>query len=215
MSANLNEIIANLGVVPGPVQRADGVLGAVRGGKTGEMLVGQAHGKYYEAAVRGRLHYSHCAARAMSAPATSAIGNIIWNPPGSGVNLVFTQYNIIYLVTDADALEVDFCYSPQTAVPGSVTVANASGPCLVGPAGTPTSAAKAYAIATITTAAIPIRALMEIGDARLTLGPRNCSGDLEGSIIIPPGYLASLHTIAAAGTAGVTSTLFWEEVPIV
>ncbi len=211
---NLQDLLISLSGKVGPVQAADGSTIPLRLGKTGELGVSFVHGKYYEAAVRGRLHYSHCAARAMSAPATSAIGNIVWNPPSSGVNCVFYQYNVVYLVTDADALEVDFCYSAQATVPGSVTVANASGPCLVGAVGTPTSAAKAYAIATITTAATPIRALMEIGDARLTLGPCNSSGDLEGSIIIPPGYLASLHSIAAAGTAGITSTLVWEEVPI-
>lgn len=211
---NLNEIIANLGVVPGPVQRADGVLGAVRGGKTGEMLISQTHGKYYEAALRGRLHYSYCAAIAMSASATSALGNILWNPPNSGVNLALGKWDLANVVTDNNALEFLLGYSVQAAVPGSVTAA-VTGPALLGPVGTPTSLAKAYSVATITTAATAICSLGYIYAAIDTVGQGQIQGDFDGSIIVPPGYLVHIMCAAAAGASGTYSTLFWEEVPIV
>jgi len=214
MSVQLNEIVANLGVVPGPVRRSDGVVGAVRGGKTGEMLLSQCHGKYYEAASRGSLFYSYCAAIAMSASATSAVGNIIWNPPGSGVNAVLGKWDFSNVVTDANALELLLGYSVQATVPGSVTAA-VTGPCLLGPVGSPTSLCKAYSIATITTAATAIASLAYIYAAIDTVGQGQIQGDFDGSIIIPPGYLVHLMCAVAAGTAGTYSTLFWEEVPII
>ena len=214
MSAQLNEIIANLGVVPGAVQRADGTLGAVRGGKTGEMLISQAHGKYYEAALRGKLHYSYCAAIAMSASATAAIGNIVWNPPSSGANLVLGRWDFANVVTDANALELLLGYSVQATVPTTTTAA-VTGPCILGPVGTPTSVAKAYSVATITTAATAIASLAYIYAAIDTVGQGQIHGDFDGSIVVPPGYLVHLMCAVAAGTAGTYSTLYWEEVPII
>jgi len=214
MSANLNEIIANLGVVPGVVSRADGSLGAVRGGKTGEMLVSQAHSKYYEAASRGKLFYSHVPTAAMSAPATAAIGNIIWNPPTSGVLCVLTKWSLIYKVTDADAMAIDLCYSVQATLPTTVTAAT-TGPCYLGAVGVSNSACKAYAIGTITTAATPIFGMCKLEAAINTVGAQKLSGDFEGIFIAPPGYLFSLHSIVAAAASGIGSTLIWEEVPII
>ena len=101
--ANWNEVIVNLGAKVGPQALTDGTLANGRADRTGALVVQQGHGKYFEAAIRGRLFYSHCAARAMSAPATSAIGNIVWNPPGSGMYLVFGPWDVTYLVDDADA----------------------------------------------------------------------------------------------------------------
>jgi hypothetical protein len=215
MSANPNEITVNLGVQTGPIARADSSIPQViRGGKTGELMVSQTHGKYYEAASRGKLFYSYAAAIAMSASATSALGNIIWNPPGSGVNAVLGKWDFANIVTDANALELLLGYSVQTTVPGSVTAA-VTGPCILGPVGTSTSACKAYSVATITTAATAIASLAYIYAAIDTVGQGQIKDDFDGSIIIPPGYLVHLMCAVAAGTAGTYSTLFWEEVPIV
>ena len=211
----LGDIYVSMKGKEGEQKLGGGVEAVPRLGKTGEFIFSQAHGKYYEAASRGRLFYSHSAARAMSAPATAAIGNIVWNPPGSGVNLSFCMASIIYLVDDADARAVDLCYSVQATVPGSVTVANASGPCLLGAVGVSNGKAKAYSIATILVAGTPILSLGEIGTAKLSLGTTLNLIDLGGLIVCPPGYLVTLHCIAAAGTAGVTSDLVWEEVPII
>jgi hypothetical protein len=215
MSANPNEITVQLGVVPGEVKRADSsVPQFIRGGKTGEMMVSLTHGKYYEAALRGKLHYSYAAAIAMSASATSAVGNIIWNPPGSGINAVLARWDFANVVTDTNALELLLGYSVQATVPGSVTAA-VTGPCLLGAVGTPTSLCKAYSVATITTAATAIASLAYIYAAIDTVGQGQIQGDFDGSIIIPPGYLIHLMCAVAAGTAGTYSTLYWEEVPII
>jgi len=210
----LGDIYVSMKGKEGEQELGGGVEAVPRLGKTGEFIFSQAHGKYYEAASRGRLFYSHSVARAMSAPSTSAIGNIVWNPPGSGVNLSFCLASFIIIVVDGDAVNVDVCYSVQATVPGSVTVAT-SGPCLLGPVGVSSGKAKAYSIATVTTAPTPILSLGEVGDAVLSVGTTLNTTDLDGMIVCPPGYLVSLHTVVAAGTAGMTSDLVWEEVPIV
>ena len=214
MSANPNEITVQLGGITGEVKRADSSYPqSFRSGNTGEMLIGHAHGKYYEAALRGKLHYSYCAAIAMSASNTTALGNIVWNPPGSGVNLALGKYDLANIVTDANALEFLLGYSVQSTVPGSTTAA-VTGPCKLGPVATPTSLAKAYSAATITTAATAICSLGYIYAAIDTVGQGVISGDFDGSIIVPPGYLVHIMCVAAAGAGGTYSTLMWEEVPI-
>lgn len=210
----LGDIYVSMKGKEGEQKLSGGVEAIPRLGKTGEFIFSQAHGKYYEAASRGRLFYSHCPAVAMSAPATAAIGNIVWNPPGSAVNLSFCMASFIYLVTDTDAANVDLCYSVQATLPTTVTAAT-TGAFLLAAVGASNSKAKAYSIATITTAATPILSLGEIGSAKLSLGTTLNTVDLEGMVVCPPGYLVSLHTVAAAGTVGVTSDLVWEEVPIV
>ena len=210
----MGDIYVSMKGKEGEQKLSGGVEAIPRLGKTGELVFSQAHGKYYEAASRGRLFYSHSVARAMSAPATAAIGNIVWNPPGSGVNLSFCMASLIYLVDDADARAFDLCYSVQATVPTTVT-ASTTGAFLLAAIGASTGKAKAYSIATIVTAATPILSLGEIGTAKLSLGTTRNLIDLDGIVVCPPGYLVSLHSVAAAGTVGITSDLVWEEVPIV
>ena len=210
---NLQDLLIALAGKVGPAQLTDGTVSPFRMGKTGELSVGQAHGKYYEAAVRGTLHYSYCAAIAMSASATSALGNIVWNPPGSGVNAVLGKWDFANVVTDANALELLLGYSIQATVPGSVTAA-VTGPALLGAVGSPTSRCKAYSVATITTAATAIASLAYIYAAIDTVGQGQIQGDFDGAIVVPPGYLVHMMCAVAAGTAGTYSTLWWEEVPI-
>jgi hypothetical protein len=206
----MGDIHVNLRGSVGEKYIRDGAEVPTRLGNDASMIIAPSDGDYGEACKRGRLFYSHCQAIAMSAPATSALGNIIYNPPGSGVILKFLKWSVIYMATDADAQAIQFCYSAQAATPGSVTAATSTGNCYIGK---PAGAAKAYSVATITTAATPIYGLAELTAAINTVGAYQLEGDFKGSIIIPPGYLASIHTIAAAASSGITTTLIWKEEP--
>lgn len=210
--AQFTELQVRTALEVGPRVAGDGSIVNMRGDRQGAGVVTQLHGKYTEAAIRGKLFYSYVAAAAMSAPSTSAIGNIVWNPPSSGTVLALLKWNIIYKVTDADALAIDLCYSPQATTPTTVTAAT-TGCSRLGLNGTTTGVAKAYSIGTITTAAVPIYNLCHLTAAVNTVGEYKIEGDFEGSIIVPPGYLISLHSIADAAASGIGSTLMWEEIP--
>lgn len=172
-------------------------------------------GQYADAALRGRLCFSYCAARATSIPATAQIGNIVWNPPGSNVNLVFYKWSVQIQVTSATTLGITFGYSSQATVPTTVTVADAYGSTNLGQGSPGNCRARAYAIATIITAPVPVMNLLHNTAAINTVGVDSVAGDFDGVWVIPPGNLAALSAITAAvAAAGMTSTLIWEEIPV-
>jgi hypothetical protein len=171
--------------------------------------------KYKEAALNGRLFFSYCAARATSVPATAQIGNIIYNPPGSGVNLIMLEWNAQIQVISATTLGLTFGVSQQNSRPTTVTAADASGCTLLNPPTFTKGMAEAFAIATIVTAPTPVHLLLHNTATILTEGVEEVKGDFEGMYIIPPGNVAAISAITAAvATAGMTSTLTWEEAPI-
>lgn len=199
----------------GPQTNVDGAVGIARSDKSGASVITAAHGKYAEASVRKNLFYSYCAARATSVPATAQIGNIVWNPPGSGVNLSMLLWTAQIQVTSATTLGITIGYSAQATTPTTTTAADAAGCCYLD-ASSPTSGkAKAYAIGTIVVAPTPVMNLFHNTAAIAITGVDQMNGDFEGLFTIPPGYLVALSAITAAVAAsGMTSTLTWEEIPV-
>ena len=210
---NLSDLLISLAAKVGPQVNADGAVTTLRSSKDGGLVITPGHGMCAEAAIRKRMFYNHAPAVAMSAPATAAIGNIVWNPPDSGVLLALGKWSLANLVTDADALSFQLCYSAQSVVP-TTTSGSTCGPCYIQAVGSGAGQAKGYGIATIQVAATPIWLMAHNTAAIQTVGVDQLQGDFEGAIIVPPGYLISIHTIAAAGTAGVSSSIMWEEIPI-
>jgi hypothetical protein len=211
--AQFTELQVQTALKVGPQVMTDGSLTTARGMKDGSAVVTQAHGRLAEAGLRKRLFYNYAPAVAMSAPATAAIGNIVWNPPDSGVVLSLLQWSLAVLVTDADALSFQLCYSAQTTLP-TTTSGSTCGPCYISAVGSGAGMAKGYGIATISVAPTPIWLMAHTTVAIAVTGVDALAGNFEGGIIIPPGYLASIHSIAAAAASGVSSSLMWEEIPI-
>lgn len=212
--AQFTELQVQTALKVGPQVVADGSIITARGMKDGSGVVTQSHGRLAEVSLRKKLFYNYAPAVAMSAPATAAIGNIVWNPPDSGVLLSMLNWSLACIVTDADALAINLCYSVQATLP-TTTSGSTCGPCYLSAVGTGAGQAKGYGIATISVAATPIWLMAHITAAIATTGVDALQGSFEGGIIVPPGYLVSLHSIAAAAASGITSTLIWEEIPIV
>src|SRR5206468_1265398 len=82
----------------GPISNADGTNPQNRLGKTGEQIVAQAHGKYYEASHRGKLFAASTASGGV-AP-TTAVGTtgpfILENPKGSNKRLAILKVSVNY-----------------------------------------------------------------------------------------------------------------------
>lgn len=171
--------------------------------------------KYKIAAVAGRIFFSYCAARATSIPATAQIGNIVYNPPGSGVNLIMLKWRAQIEVTSATTLGITFGVSAQSTDPTTATVADAHGCTYLLPPLFSKGKAKAYAIGTIVTAPVPVFLLVHNTAAINTVGGDSFGGDFEGMFVVPPGNVCALSAITAAvAAAGMTSTLTWEEAPV-
>lgn len=207
------ELQLRTALVVGEQNAANGAVITQRGGKLGDAIVSQLHGKYHEMALSRRLFYSHSPAVAMSAPATASIGNIIWNPPDSGVVLALGKWSVTYQAADITALACDLCYSAQATLPTTAT-ASTTGCNYLAAVGIGGSKAKAYTLCTITTAPTPIYRLALFAVAVLDLGMDQCEGDFEGGIIVPPGYLVTPACLDTAAASGVTTTFWWTEIPI-
>lgn len=198
----------------GPQPGSDGVSQLIRQGKTGEVIVQQLHGRYYEAAVRGSLfNASNVAAQAVSvALATTYTGLCISNPIGSGKNLVMLGCNYALTVAPAAiaSLHLIAGYSASTNVTHTTPLASPG--IQSGLVGSPTfvSAAKADSAATIVNPGY----LIPIGSgftAAALYGTTPAWINLDGMFIIPPGgWIAIGALTAVTGFGG----FVWEEVAI-
>ena len=198
----------------GLIAANDGSKNPPRSDRQGAQVVSQGGGKYKEASRRGLMCFSYCAARATSVPATAQIGNIVWNPPGSGVLLAMAQWTAQIQVTSATTLGITFGYAAQAITPTTATVADSSGNCFLNAGSPGKMIAKAYAIGTLLVVPTVVMNLFHNTAAIAVTGVDKMDGDFDGMFIIPPGYVAVLSAITAAvAAAGMTSTLTWEEIP--
>jgi hypothetical protein len=67
----------------------------------GAMVTSGLRGNYAELASRGQVFTSYVATVATSLAATATIGNMIWNPPGSGVRLELLRWVSQIVATSA------------------------------------------------------------------------------------------------------------------
>jgi hypothetical protein len=194
----------------------EGASDVLRMGKTGCLVVGTAHGEFYEAVSRGRC-WAACTATSGVAPGT-ALGTTsafyIHNPVGSGVNLVLIAASLGYISGTFGAGAV------FATTHAGVSVANPTGTSitprnlLLG--GNASGAALAFTTATVTTQ-VAIRPLWSFGAILATsvFQPTPAKEQLNGEIVVAPGFGFGIHSVATAGTSplcviGAT----WEEVPI-
>lgn len=201
----------------GPILSSDGALNPGRADRQTSLVITDAHGMYAEGSLRKNIYFSYVAAVATTVPATTFLGNLVWNPPDSGVVLSMLKWTSQIEVGAAAAeLGITIGYSAQAITPTSTpVVADASGSTFLG-AGSPSSGkAKAYKDCDIVVAITPVMNLHHITAAIATTGVDQVDGDFKGLWTIPPGYAVGMQAITnAIDAAGHTSTLTWEEIPI-
>lgn len=195
----------------GVQQASDSTQITARGGRTGELIVGDAHGRYYEATSRGTIFSGSATGKDTTVGlATTYTGLCLSNPTGSTVNLVinkvgyaftvaFPAASVIGLMTGYSSTEVTH------TTPGVIKSQKIGGPAGLG---------KLDVAATISTPTL--NTILSSGTtAALTTAPTECSGlvDLEGSIVLPPGAFCAFYTSTAAGASGANYSISWEEVP--
>lgn len=196
----------------GPGAFSDGTAQPARLGKTGEIIVQELHGRYYETAKRFGLFYSYSPVATVTSANSTATGHIIWNPANSGVNMVLQKVSLIISVTSATMTGLTLGLNAQAAAPTGLTAIGTSGATFLGGA---SSQAKAYSAATLASTPLIFAGLMHNTAAINTTGVDQMVIDLEGSFIVAPGNVVSLSALGAASAASaVTSTILWEEVPV-
>lgn len=196
---------------------ADGDLGIVRMGKTGEFIAGQAHGGFYEPISRGYGFYGATAVAGV-APGTTL-----------STTAAFALYNPIGSEMIISVISVSIGYKSGTLGSGATYLTTAQGKQITTPAGTAITAKKlklagglalgqAVALTTATVPAQnPIRPICTYGPMLATTPFQSTvlKDAINGEICIAPGSFMGVHSIAGAGT----SPLFiigctWEEIPM-
>lgn len=206
---------------------APGSTPTMRQGQLGDLVVSELHGKYYEQNYRGNLYSAGMTSTALSAntitltaTTTPIIG--VWNPVGSGKNLVILKAKCQMTVAGNSAVAPGaFVWATSignAAISTGITPLNRSTLAAAGSVG------KGFNISTALTglsANLVIQNAAGFGTLLAAQGATASpiiSGDpveeFDGSLIVPPGGVLALLNTVSTTTISVASMLLWEEVPI-
>lgn len=179
------------------------------------LAVFAAHGDYYDAARRGGVFVAGTAASGV-APGTS-IGTTaafsLYNPVGSGVNLVILRATLGYVSGTLGAGVIHYVANNNPGAAATTGTAITTVNCLMGGA---VSQGRAFTTSTLPTTPTVMRPFVSLQAslASTAVSPWQVMEDVRGEFIITPGCTLSLEgTTAAGSTPLVVLGLTWEEVP--
>ena len=196
----------------GPQTLGDSVRNVARSGRTGEQMVSQLHGRYYEQTYRKNMYYAAIQAVATTTTglATTYTGLCISNPVTSTVNAVLNKASVMQSVIQSVQPEA---YAIATGYNGTSNVTHTAAlavhNCYLS---APIGLVVADTSATLPTA--PFYSLFVHNTGTATANGTGAVVDLEGSIILPPGGYALWVTPAQASVAGLWFSFQWEEVAL-
>ena len=201
--------------------QAGGTKPIMLAGWSGEGVVAQLHGKYYQQTLAGKLFHGEIASAAVAiTSATAVTGALLWNPAGSGVNAVIARVALGWVGTTEGPGNTQLAFITQagssvaTAAPITAFTEAAPHCGLLG--NSPANQVRFGTAATVTAPTkfigLGMSALTTTGTA--TFGSHTKVYDAEGLIIIPPNVAVWLCASAASGTT-YTQTMSWYEMPTV
>lgn len=198
----------------GPVTASDGAAPAFRQGRSGEAVVSDLNGRYYEHAVRGNLFMAHAIVTAPVIYTTAAGtgGPLLWNGT-SNKNAVILAVGIGITVVTTVAAAIGLTGNTgQTSAPGSTTAIDSRTSGLIGGAA---SACTPYRIGTPTNAGGFFFPLSHLHTGALTVDNVGMGWiDIGGAIVVPPNAWVSIAASATASTTVAQFGLMWAEVPV-
>lgn len=221
----------------GPVAPSigDGIQSALRSGRQGDQIVSELHGRFYEQAYRGNLFKAGTVAiTALSAntitTATSATGTPIigvWNPVGSGKNLILLQATLQAFANTLTTPVGPGAFIWLTSLNNSA-ISTGSVPFNMSTLAQSGSVAKAFmggvALTGLTNVMVTTFA-SDFGNATaLTHGTITATSatlssvggvqNFDGSVLVPPGAVIGLYNTTSTTTFSAVGAILWEEVPI-
>lgn len=196
----------------GPQTLSDGTEQAIRISKTGEQIVSELHGRYYEQVYRGGVFVAVNAASTSSAAlATTYTGGVcVSNPTGSKVNLVILKVSGALVVISAAVTTFGLAGGWLSTGVTAHTTALVPFSTLIGTGPAPT--AKADQATTLV--GTPTWIYPGIASTGIAAGVFAVTIDCEGSVIVPPGGYVCTATNIASPASGFLAGISWEEVPI-
>lgn len=185
----------------------------IRGGKQGDLIVSELHGRYYESTYRnnGFSVASQAVATTTVGLATTYTGLALVNPLKSNKNLVLNKCTVMQSIiqaTQPEAYAIAFGFNGATDVTLTTPATTQSN--IIGSGAV--SQAKAATSATLPTA--PLYGAFVTNTPSATTNAAGAVLDFEGSIILPPGAYAAWVTPGQASVAGLWFSFSWEEVTL-
>lgn len=194
----------------GPTLGASGTAAPFRSDTTGAQIVSDGHGRYAEAARRGKVFYAASqAATAVSVALTATYtGLVVYNPPNTGVNLEILNCGIALSVAPVAIATLGLLGGYLAAGITVHTTALAPASTFIG---SPAGLGKADAAATLVGTPVWLAPLGSGFTAGALYGTTPAVIDLAGMWIVPPGGYIGIGALTAV--TGFFS-MAWEEVPI-
>lgn len=182
-----------------------------RASRHGEMLT-QLHGKYYQAAKDGVLWHAVTTAAGV-APGTDSEATAqavsLYNPPGSGMDLVVQCGRIAYVSGTLGAGEFHWTKNTDSAAAAPTGTAMVISAGYLGGGAGPAVALQA---ATVPAAPTLVRVFCSL-DALVATSVVGLGGfvdEVAGAIVVPPGMSVNLAADAAAGTTPLVAiSIMW------
>lgn len=196
----------------GPVVAADGSIGPARGGKSGEMSVADAHGRYQEAVYRGNVFIganlggTSVTTQAGLSATTPAL--TLYNPIGSGKLGVLLEVTVDITAAPAAAAGLMLAANAPNVAAPTVTTAATQQNARLDSLAQPTLSA--YRIATLPAAPLAIRFIGGTTGAA-AIGGVQLIDHVDGAVIVGPGVALSIQATSAAA---IIASFTWEEIPI-
>jgi hypothetical protein len=209
----------------GQVTALDGAQNNLRQGRTGEIILSQAHGRYHEQTSRGQLFTLNLTATTSGISAGNLTGAAaaastqfaLWNPIGSGFNLSITKC-LIGVISGTFTTGPVYHGIIQTSVPTIASVGQAYNNLVGGKS--PVARYVASAAGTALTggsAPVTFRTMNLTFSATAfasAAGTSTIADIPDGDLILPPGY-GWVPLWTGAGTSVLNSySVTWEELPI-
>ena len=195
-----------------------GSVNTARGSKTGETVITNAHGIYYEPTSNSDVfliaNQSGITTQAGLSATTPAL--TLYNPLGSGVNACIIYAGCVASVAFAASSVIWIAANTNlaaAAVTGTATTAQRCG--LLGnlkaPACIPLLAATLPAAPiAVATLGVGLTGAITTAPSAATLGRY-----FDGTLVLSPGSAISFQTSTASGASGFFGELIWEEILIV
>lgn len=211
-----------LTVSPSNVSNPDGTNPTLLGGKAGEAIVAELHGKFYTQNYRGHVF---CATASVTPGALASTAQTfgLWNYSGSPVNLVPIRFILGAVTTAAGtAGGLGFGYATNwgagSLATGGVSAITTISAINMNIGGLNSTVAKGvpFSAATVVAAQEPTAflPLFTFSTQALTAGNQApMVYDFDGTVIVAPGTTIALGTFTEASLVG-NFALVWGEAPI-
>ena len=207
-------------VKPGPVVAQDNSYPELRGGRTGEMMAADTHGRYQEAVYRGNVFSVPFAAAALAAASATAAGAFLLNNPiGSGKNLVLldceTVVTAFTVVATGTGIIMGALINPTFSALGTPVVPTCN---LIGSPNA--SVARGYPSGTYAVLpSVTPPGLRVLGGLYEDLAASSfvayMKDEIAGVVIVAPGNAINIYGLGGTpADVTIAATITWEEIPL-